>query len=372
MRPVEAVTTERFREAMRRAIELAGAHRTHPNPRVGAVVVDANGRILAEGAHDGVGSPHAETVALDRAGAAARGSTVVVTLEPCTHVGHTPPCTDALIEAGVSRVVVGAIDPDPRVAGGGVRRLREAGIEVIDGVLADECEALDPAYFHHRRTGRPRVTLKAAATLDGQVAALDGTSQWITSPEARADAHRLRAEADAVLIGAGTLLADDPRLTVRLPGYTGPQPVPVVVAGRRPLPPGARLWERPALIVATDLRDEAETVVVPPGPDGRPDLGVALRALGERGLLDILVEGGPTLARSLWDRRLVDRGVFYLGATVAGGGGRPIFDGGFDTLAAARTVQIDQVRRLGPDLRVEWVVVPDAEGSPAEAGRGAG
>lgn len=338
-------------------------------------MVDSSGKIVGEGAHRGTGHPHAETLALEQAGPAARGSTVVVTLEPCTHVGHTPPCTDALIAAGVARVMVGMIDPDPRVAGGGVRRLRAAGIDVRDGLLAEECESLDPAYFHHRRTGRPRVTLKAAATLDGQVAAADGTSQWITSSAARADAHLLRGEVDAVMIGAGTLIADDPLLTVRAPGYEGPQPVAVVVAGGRPLPGDARLWGRDALIVSTRRHDEADTVMVEGGPDGRPDLAAALRALGDRGLLDILVEGGPTLARSLWDEGLVDRGIFYLGAAIAGGVGQGIFAGAFTTLTEMEPVELREVRRVGPDLRLEWLpstrrvgeASPPA-GGPSEAG----
>jgi len=349
------VDAQRFREAMLRAIELARPHRPHPNPRVGAVVVGPDGRIVAEGAHEAPGLAHAEAVALARAGAEARGATLVVTLEPCTHTGRTPPCVDAIIDAGVARVVVGAFDPDPRVSGGGVRRLREAGVAVIEEVLADDCEALDPAYFHHRRTGRPRITLKTASTLDGQTAAADGTSQWLTGPEARADAHRLRADVDAVVVGAGTLRADDPRLDVRLEGYEGPQPVPVVIAGRNPLPDDARLWERDPLIVTTEPHDRGRPVVVPTGEGGLPDLVAAVRALGDRGLLDLLIEGGPTLAKALWERRLVDRGVTYLAAKVAGGRGRGFFAGPFPTLAHARRIHIRDVRRVGDDLRVEWV-----------------
>ncbi|MGH8875215.1 MAG: bifunctional diaminohydroxyphosphoribosylaminopyrimidine deaminase/5-amino-6-(5-phosphoribosylamino)uracil reductase RibD, partial [Acidimicrobiia bacterium] len=227
-------------ELMRRAIDLARPNRTHPNPRVGAVVVAPDGTVVGEGAHPGAGLPHAEALALAAAGDAAAGATLYVTLEPCGHHGRTPPCTETVVASGVRRVVVGVTDPDPRVAGAGLARLRATGLEVTVGVLEAEVEALDPAYFHHRRTGLPLVTLKAAITLDGQAAAQDGTSQWITGPEARADAHRLRAEADALMVGAGTLRVDDPLLTVRLDGYEGPQPVPVVVAGRRPLPASAR------------------------------------------------------------------------------------------------------------------------------------
>ncbi len=344
-----------YEEPMRRAIALAAAApRTHPNPRVGAVVLDADGTLVAEAAHLGAGFVHAEADAVAQAGQRAAGGTVVVTLEPCNHHGRTPPCTEALISAGVARVVVGAGDPDQRVSGAGLARLRAAGIEVIDGVLATAVEALDPGYFHHRRTGRPRVTLKVAATLDGQTAAADGTSQWITSADARRDAHRLRAEADAVMIGAGTLLADDPRLDVRLDGYDGAQPVPVIVAGERALPHDARVFSRKALVYAASPRDlPVEVVTVAPRPGG-VDLGAVLADLGGRGLLDVLVEGGPTLAGALWAQGLVDRGVMYLGPLVAGGMGRPVFTAPFPTLHAARPVVVTAIGKVGPDVRLEF------------------
>jgi diaminohydroxyphosphoribosylaminopyrimidine deaminase/5-amino-6-(5-phosphoribosylamino)uracil reductase len=278
-----------------------------------------------------------------------------VTLEPCDHTGRTPPCTTAILAAGVARVLVGAVDPDPRVSGRGLARLQAGGLEVRFGVAAVEAEALDPGYFHHRRTGRPRVTLKAALTLDGQVAGADGTSQWITSPEARADAHQLRASADAVMIGGGTLVSDDPRLTVRLPGYDGPQPRAVVVAGRRPLPPQARLWERDPIVLAPQPLEVPGEVVVASGPEG-VDLAAGLRALGERGVLDLLVEGGPALAGALLRAGLVDRGVFYLAARLGGGLGLPVLGGRFPTLAAAREIEIVSAGRVGPDLRVEFIV----------------
>ena len=195
---------------MQMAIKAAAPTRPHPNPRVGAVVVDVGGIVLSVGAHFGPGQAHAEVVALEQAGERTPGATMFVTLEPCAHRGKTPPCTTALIEAGISRVVVGAVDPDPRVAGKGIEELEAAGIEVEVGLLAAEVHALDPGYFRHRSTGQPAVTLKSAATLDGQVAADDGTSQWITSESTRQDGHALRAAADAVMVGAGTLLADDP------------------------------------------------------------------------------------------------------------------------------------------------------------------
>jgi diaminohydroxyphosphoribosylaminopyrimidine deaminase/5-amino-6-(5-phosphoribosylamino)uracil reductase len=258
-----------------------------------------------------------------------------VTLEPCNHTGRTPPCVPAIIAAGISRTVIGAIDPDPRVDGGGTDALRAEGIEVDVGVGSGE--EVDPGYFHHRRTGRPLITLKMAATLDGQTAALDGSSQWITSEEARADSHRLRAEADAVVVGAGTLRADDPLLDVRLPGYVGHQPQPVIVAGNQPLPTSARLWERNPIVL-----------------DGLSDLPAGIKSLANRGLLALLVEGGPKLAASLVEARLADRGILYLGGVLAGGTGRPLFDRPWPSLDAAKHVAIEKVTRLGPDLRIDF------------------
>ena len=340
---------------MREAISLAVATRPHPNPRVGALVLDAEGRPVGRGAHAGPGSPHAEVIALEQAGGRAAGGTLVVSLEPCHHTGRTPPCTEAVLVSGVARVLVGVEDPDPRVAGRGIARLRSAGLDVAVGIAAAEAEALDPGYFKHRRTGRPLVTLKAALTLDGWAAAADGTSQWITAEEARADGHRLRAEADAVVVGAGTVRADDPALTVRLPGYSGRQPRPVVVVGRGPLPGWARLWERAPLVLAPGPADYPGEVVVVPGPDG-VDLAAGLAVLGERGLLDVLVEGGPTLAGSLLRAGLVNRGVFYLGARLGGGVGTPVLGGAFNTLADARRVHIESVAAVGPDARIEFTL----------------
>ncbi|MDH3606480.1 MAG: bifunctional diaminohydroxyphosphoribosylaminopyrimidine deaminase/5-amino-6-(5-phosphoribosylamino)uracil reductase RibD [Acidimicrobiia bacterium] len=347
-----SVWSDVYDEHMRSAIEAAAAENPHPNPRVGAVVLDADGAVVGTGVHQEAGGFHAERLALDQAGVSGRGGTLVVTLEPCNHQGRTPPCVEAILEARISRVVIGADDPDTSVAGGGVERLQAAGIEIISDVLADEVEHMDPAYFHHRRTGRPRVTLKAALTLDGQVAAADGTSQWITSREARDDGHRLRAEADAVMVGAGTVLADDPELTVRLPGYDGRQPLPVVIAGRRPFPNDLRVIERNAVIFAPTARDlDTEVVVVESGE--RVDLEKALRELGERGIVDLLVEGGPILADGLLEGRLIDRCVFYLGAKLAAGRGRAPFNGIFETLEDAIDVHIHDVSTVGPDIRVE-------------------
>ena len=339
---------------MEQAIELLAGTSPHPNPRVGALVIDKDGKQVGAGAHQAAGEPHAEVLALASAGKKAAGATVVVTLEPCNHHGRTPPCAEALIEAGVSNVIVGATDPDVRVSGSGIDRLRKAGINVLSGVLGAEVEAADPGYFHSRRTGRPLVTLKLAGTLDGQVAAADGTSQWITSSEAREDAHRLRASSDAVMIGAGTLRDDDPRLDVRLDGYEGSQPRPVIVAGRRPLPEDAAIYERAPLVYAPQRFDppagvELDVMWHPSGVD----VEAMMKDLGSRGIVDLLVEGGPLLARSLVQSDLVDRMVIYTGASIAGGAGRSMFGGPWRTIGDASQVRILDVRRIGPDLRID-------------------
>lgn len=336
---------------MRRAIGLASETQPHPNPRVGAVVVSRD-TVVGEAAHRRAGEAHAEVLALRQASTAAAGSTVYVTLEPCSHHGRTPPCTAALVEAGVSRVIVGAVDPDERVRGSGIDQLRASGIEVVSGVLADEVEATDPGYFHHRRTGLPLVTLKLATTLDGQIAAADRTSKWITGEEARLDGHRLRAASDVVMVGVGTLLDDDPRLDVRIDGYDGPQPRPVIIAGRRPLPAVAALYERDALIYTPKrVGINVEQVLV--GAGAAVDLAAVLKDLGARGYVDVMVEGGATLARSLVDGRHVDRIVLYLAAKIGAGAGVAAFAGAFETIQDAVPLSILSVDRVGEDLRVE-------------------
>jgi diaminohydroxyphosphoribosylaminopyrimidine deaminase/5-amino-6-(5-phosphoribosylamino)uracil reductase len=355
---------------MRRAIELAAGHRTHPNPRVGAVVVDRAGEVVGEGAHDGVGLPHAEALAIEQAGDRAKDATLYVTLEPCSHQGHTPPCSDAVIEAEISTVVIGAIDPDPRVSGSGIARLEAAGLQVETDFLANEAEKLDPAYFHHRRIGLPLVTLKLAITLDGSVAAADRTSQWITSEEARKDAHLLRSASDAVVVGAGTLRSDDPLLTVRLEGGEA-QPLPVIVAGAQPLPADGRIWERSPLVVATRPIDvPSGEILVVSGEDDRPDPTATARALADRGLLDVLLEGGPNLAAAWWKAGVVVRGVVYVGARIGGGRGLAPLEGDFATMAESRPVNITEVRMVGPDIRIEFS--PSAGRSTGEAGEGGG
>jgi diaminohydroxyphosphoribosylaminopyrimidine deaminase / 5-amino-6-(5-phosphoribosylamino)uracil reductase len=368
---------------MARAVALAegGRGTASPNPMVGAVLV-RDGRLVGEGFHEAAGRPHAEAVALAAAGEAARGATCYVTLEPCAHHGRTPPCADALVAAGVARVVTALADPDPRVGGAGLERLRAAGVVVAVGAGAAAAAEQNAAYLTHRRLGRPRVTLKAAASLDGKVAAPDGTSQWITGPAARSDGHRLRAEADAVAVGAGTALADDPRLTVRLPGFAGRQPLRVLVDAAGRVGAGGHLFdgEAPTLVATTGAAPAAaveawkaagaEVLVCEPatgtvgggsgGALGAPpvgqgvDLAHLVRALGERGVLELLVEGGPRLQASLWAAGLADRLVWYLAALAIGGAGAPGLLGGAGaaTLAEARRLRLASVDRLGDDLRV--------------------
>jgi diaminohydroxyphosphoribosylaminopyrimidine deaminase/5-amino-6-(5-phosphoribosylamino)uracil reductase len=259
-----------------------------------------------------------------------------------------------VVEAGVQTVVIGAIDPDPRVSGAGIAWLRDAGLEVEIGMLEDEAMAVDPAYFHHRRNGLPLVTLKTAMTLDGAVAATDGSSQWITSEEARLDAHRLRSVMDAVVVGAGTIRADDPLLTARVDEVER-QPIPVVVAGRQSLPTDSQIWERsPIVISARPLGVPSGDVVVVGGEDEWPDPVESARALSDRGLLDVLLEGGPQLVGAWWRAGVIGRGVIYVGSQVAGGRGMAPIEGDFATMAQSMGVNIKGVAMVGPDIRIEF------------------
>ncbi len=323
--------------AMRAAIAAAATVRTStaPNPWVGAVVASGDGTVIASGATQPPGGPHAERVALTAAGDAARGATLVTTLEPCSHHGRTPPCVDAIVAAGIARVVVGIEDPDPLVAGQGIAALRAAGIDVTVGVDAAAVTDQLAPYLVHRRTGRPYVVLKLAATVDGRTAAPDGTSQWITGPEARADAHRLRAESQAILVGAGTVRTDDPSLTVR--HVEGPDPLRVVL-GRAPA--GAK---------------------VHPCLERSGDLGAVLDELGGRGVLQLLVEGGATVAHAFHAAGLVDHYVVYLAPAVFGGDdARPLFAGpGAPTIDALPRGRFSSVCRLGDDVRLDLVMRGD-------------
>ncbi|MDF2709736.1 MAG: Diaminohydroxyphosphoribosylaminopyrimidinedeami nase, partial [Nonomuraea muscovyensis] len=400
---------ERDAAYMARAVELAalGQGTTSPNPVVGCVVLDAAGRVAGEGFHAYAGGPHAEVAALRQAGERARGGTAYVTLEPCDHTGRTGPCSLALLDAGVARVVIAVPDPNPEAAGG-AERLRAHGVAVETGVLAAEAERVNAEWLTFARLGRPHVTWKFAATLDGRSAAADGTSQWITSPEARADVHRLRARADAVMAGIGTVLADDPRLTARPAPAAHPsdhpsaqpaaepapvpfaEPAPVLSAvpatepGARPAaapaavlrvvvdsgartPPTARVLdgEAPTLIaVAADSgpadsgpagiagRPWVELLRVPRDPRGGLDLRVLLGELARRDVVSVFLEGGPTLAGSFLAQGLVDRVVAYVAPALLGSGAAALGEAGVATIAGAHRLAFDDVRLVGPDLRL--------------------
>jgi len=328
---------------MTRACALAarGLGITSPNPVVGAVVLDVAGAVVGEGWHERAGGPHAEVVALRSAGERARGGTVVVTLEPCASTGRTPPCTEALLAAGVARVVYAVPDPSPQ-AGGGGQRLHAAGVDVSAGVGAEEAAQVNEAWLHATRTRRPFVTWKYAATLDGRVAAADGTSRWITGAEARADVHRLRATVDAVIVGIGTVLADDPQLTVRDAAErpAARQPLRVVVDSSGRTPPGAR------------VRDDAAPTAIVTGSGDRVDLPAMLADLYARGVRSALLEGGPTLAGSFVRDALVDRVIGYVAPALLGAGSPALGDAGVATIRAARRLRLDDVTRVGADVRL--------------------
>ncbi len=356
---------------MRRALGLAarGAGLTSPNPMVGAVIVK-DSQVVGEGFHAAAGQPHAEIEALAVAGARARGGTVYVTLEPCAHQGRTAPCALALVAAGLARVVVAAVDPNPLVNGRGIEALRRAGLSVQLGVLAEEAEVVNRAFFTRMRRGRPHVTLKAAVTLDGKLADRHGHSRWITGDAARAEAHRLRSLADAIVIGAETALHDDPALTVRLDRPWPREPYRVVVDSRARLPPTARVIHaatpsRAVVAVARgateervrSLRGAGATVVECPGHGGRVDLEWLLRWLAEREVTALLLEGGAELNAGFLDRELVDRAVLFMAPMVLGGRAAPSAVGGVGrVLADAVRLREVEVRWAGDDIVVEGEV----------------
>jgi diaminohydroxyphosphoribosylaminopyrimidine deaminase/5-amino-6-(5-phosphoribosylamino)uracil reductase len=327
-----------IRRAMRTAIDAARAvPRTLPNPRVGCVLLRSDGSEIAVGVHRGAGTPHAEVDALALAGDEAKGATAVVTLEPCNHTGRTGPCTTALIDAGVARVVHAQNDPDPAAAGG-ADVLRAAGIEVESGVLADEAEALNVEWTHAVTRGRPFVTWKYAATMDGLSAAPDGSSKWITSPESRRDVQAFRAEVDAIMAGTGAVLADDPRLTARgeddLPLPYDRQPLRVVV-GETPIPQYYRVHDRVAPTVFVQTRD----------PDA------VLGTMVEHGIRHVWLEGGPRLAGGFWNAGYIDRVIGYIAPAMLGSG-RAALEGEATTLADLRPIDIQDLCTIGPDIRI--------------------
>lgn len=338
--------------------------RTWPNPTVGCVIVAPDGRVVGRGFTQAGGRPHAETEALAQAGDRSRGATAYVSLEPCAHHGKTPPCAEALVAAGIQRCVIATGDPDPRVAGGGIAILTAAGIEILDGVLEEEARDLNAGFFTRIAQGRPLVTLKLATSLDGKIATLSGESKWITGPAARSLGHQLRASHDAILVGSGTALADDPELTCRLSGLKERSPVRIVLDSRLRLPLSARLvadqTRHPTWLVTgadhaparlAPYREAGVTLIqLPIGKSGRVDLPAVLMSLGELGLTRLLVEGGANLATSLLAADLVDRLAWFQAPLVIG-------DDGMAGIGELGRGQLDRIQRfalvsdqrIGPD-----------------------
>jgi diaminohydroxyphosphoribosylaminopyrimidine deaminase/5-amino-6-(5-phosphoribosylamino)uracil reductase len=332
--------------AMGRALSLARKGPRGVNPQVGAVILAPDGRVLAEGWHRGAGTVHAEVDALSQlSDGDARGATAIVTLEPCNHTGRTGPCSEALLKAGVARVIYAVPDPNPPSRGGG-ERLARGGVEVEAGLLQDEATALLAPWLTVQQLGRPHVTVKWAQSLDGRAAASDGTSEWITGPDARADVHRRRAEADAIVVGTGTVLADDPALTARRPNGTlfDHQPLPVVLGGRA-VPDDAALHRHPRTFLH---RSGA-------------DLPAVLAELRERGVQRVFVEGGPTIASSFLRAGLADEILAYVAPVLLGGDKLAVRDIGVSTITQARRLETIAVEQLGPDL---LLIAHPAEGSP--------
>ena len=361
---------------MARALRLAerGLYTTDPNPRVGCVVV-RDGTVVGEGWHERAGSPHAEVHALQQAGNAAAGATAYVTLEPCSHQGRTPPCADALIASGVSRAVVAMQDPNPLVAGQGLQALRDAGIEVADGLLEQDAGMLNPGFVMRMRRGRPWVRCKLAMSLDGRTAMASGESQWITGPAAREDVHRLRARSSAVMTGIGTVLADDPSLTARLAGHdagTLLQPLRVVLDSDLRLPPAARLLQQPGeTLVVTGLEDATReaalarpgvSVVTLPMQDGRPDPAGVLQYLARLEVNEVHLEAGATLSGAMLDAGLVDELVIYMAPHLMGDAARGLFRlPGLERMAQRIQLQVRDIRAVGDDWRITAGVVNQGE-----------
>ncbi len=354
---------------MRMALSLArrGLGTVWPNPAVGCVLVraDRNHRIVSRGWTQTGGRPHGETEALERAGELAQGASAYLTLEPCDHHGETPPCSQALIKAGVKRCVIALEDPDPRVSGAGIRRLREAGVETETGLCEDDARHLNAGFFMRVTEGRPLFTLKTATTLDGRVATARGNSKWITGAPARAFAHGLRADHDAIMIGIGTALADEPSLTCRLPGLEGRSPIRIVADSSLRLP-----LTSPLVVTAGDVQTWVITVVgcdagrrealenkgitvieTEAGEDGRPDLNGLATELGQRGLTRVLVESGGILAAALVKHDLIDRLAWFRSAKLIGGDGRgAVAAFGIDAVAEAPSFARDSIAEAGEDV----------------------
>lgn len=357
---------------MRLALRLAaqGLGRTSPNPAVGAVLVTPDGVVVGEGYHRKAGLPHAEVEALAVAGEKAKGATLYVNLEPCSHHGRTPPCADAIIRSGVAKVHFSIYDPNPLVSGRGGEMLRQAGIEVTAGLLAADAARLNEAFIKHVTTKLPFVTLKSAMTLDGKIATVTGDSKWITGEDARRFVHRLRDQVDVVMVGVGTVLADDPLLTTRLNSKSAHHPLRVIVDSHGRTPLNARVLTNPAkppLIAVTreaqerriaDLRRAGAVVtVLPNDSDGRVDLTALLSRLGQQGLISVLIEGGGRLAASALNAGVVDRVLSFIAPKIVGGDGpTPVSGHGVKVMGEAITLTPPRIRRFGQDVLLESYV----------------
>lgn len=356
---------------MRLALRLAAKGRglTNPNPMVGAVVVK-DGKIVGRGYHHQAGQAHAEILALQEAGEKAQGATLYLNLEPCAHFGRTPPCTEAILKAGIKRVVAGMIDPNPLVSGRGVFRLRRAKVQVDVGLLAEECRQLNAPFVKYITTGRPLLTLKVAESIDGKVATTLGEARWISSAESREYVHKLRQNVDAIMVGIGTVLQDDPLLTVRLPTFKKPrQPWRVIVDSNLRLPLRSRIVKTanhyPTLVATTNSaplnqikkleKAHVEVIIVAKDRQGRVKLIALMEHLAKRGILSVLLEGGPTLSASALQEKLVDRLLFFIAPKIIGGEKAPgaIGGQGISRLRDAIPVKNLRVRKLGIDLLLE-------------------
>ncbi|KRW57844.1 bifunctional diaminohydroxyphosphoribosylaminopyrimidine deaminase/5-amino-6-(5-phosphoribosylamino)uracil reductase RibD [Pseudomonas sp. TTU2014-080ASC] len=364
---------------MARALELArkGLYSTHPNPRVGCIIVK-DGRIIGEGWHAKAGEPHAEVHALRQAGERARGATAYVTLEPCSHHGRTPPCADALVTAGVARVVAAMQDPNPQVAGSGLRRLAEAGIEVLSGVLEAEARALNAGFIKRMESGLPFVRVKLAMSLDGRTAMASGESKWITGSAARSAVQRLRARSSVVLTGADTVLSDDARLTVRNEELglgaelsalaLGCPPLRVLIDGRLRVPLDVPFFQAGTALVATcaaaTARDryqaEGHELLAVPGSNGHVDLRKLLVELASRGVNEVLVEAGPRLAGAFARVGLVDEYQIFMAPKLLGSTARPLMDLPLARMDEAPSLKIVDMRAVGEDWLIVAVPSPDA------------
>jgi diaminohydroxyphosphoribosylaminopyrimidine deaminase/5-amino-6-(5-phosphoribosylamino)uracil reductase len=355
---------------MQRALNLAAKAlgRTSPNPAVGAVLVRGR-RVIGEGFHRRAGLPHAEIEALRRVNGSARGATLYINLEPCSHYGRTPPCADALIEAGVKRVVVGMVDPNPLVRGRGLRRLRRAGIVVKAGILRQQCERLNEDFACFICMGKPFVTLKLAASLDGRIATANGDAHWISNETSRRLVHELRNQVDAVLVGAETVRADDPQLTCRIPG--GRDPVRIILDGHLTISPNATICTQrspaPTLIVTTienaqddrkkRLEQQGVEVLCLPGKQDRVPFAPLLKELGRRGMKHVLIEGGGQVAAAALQEQVVEKVLFFYGPKLLGGESRPMIGPlGIERVAAGVKLHTIELYRLGDDVLVTGYV----------------